>query len=161
MQTGQHKCIQLLTLLFIRGNQDLCNRIIDICLIFQSLLCRKISINRSAHRRQGGLRVIRSSPADIKYHVKVSSLHTITVRLFFLSMNVQGDTQLLVFALEVLRNRFFRHTIAVIKQLQSIFWPSFSRTPSPANVQPASSSIFVASSTSYSYGVRLNRSKER
>ena len=40
-------------------------------------------------------------------------------------MNVQGDTQLLVFALEVLRNRFFRHTIAVIKQLQFHFLAVF------------------------------------
>ena len=122
MQTCQHKCIQLLTALFIRGNQDLCNRIINFCLI---LLCRKISINRSAHRRQGGLRVIRSSPADIKYHIEISSLHAITVRLLFLSMDVQGDTQLLVFALEIFRNCFFRHTVTVIKQLQFHFLAVF------------------------------------
>ena len=88
MKSCQNECIEFLTFCLIGGHKNICDRLVDICLVLKTELCGIVTVNRRAHSRKGRLRVIRRTPADIEYHVKVSCLHVIAVGLFFLPVYV-------------------------------------------------------------------------
>ena len=66
MEPCQNKRIKILAFLLIRGYKNVCDRLIDLRLVFKTKLCRIISVYRSTHCRKGRLRIIRGTPADIE-----------------------------------------------------------------------------------------------
>ena len=49
MQTGQHELIQFLPLCLVGRGQDICDSLIDLCLIRQALLRRIVAVDRCTH----------------------------------------------------------------------------------------------------------------
>ena len=127
MKPCKHKGVEFLPFGLVRGHQDIGDGLVDLLFILQTQLGRIVSVHRLPHGCQGGLRVIGRSPADIKYHVKITGLHIIPVGLLLLALDIQLDPQLPVLGLEILGNGLFRHTVAVVQKGHghglSVFFP--------------------------------------
>ena len=88
VEMGQNIGIKFLASVFICGDQDLGNGIIDFCFIIQTKLRCIVTIYMSALGSKRGMWIVWCTPADIEYHIKITCFHIITVGLLLFPVDV-------------------------------------------------------------------------
>ena len=88
MQMAQNVGVKLLASVLISGDQDLGDGFVNLGFIIQAKLGCIVTVYRRAHGCQRGLRIIRSAPADVEYHIEITGLHVIAVGLLLLAVDV-------------------------------------------------------------------------
>ena len=88
MQMGQNIGVKLLTSVLVGGDEDLSDGFVNLGFIIQAKLGCVVTVYRRTHRCQRGLWIIRGTPADVEYHIEITSLHVVAVGLLLLTVDV-------------------------------------------------------------------------